>query len=85
MTLRTYFTAELQHLQTEILALGSMVDKAIGRSVDALKRLDHTEARRIIEADKDINAVDSPSRNRPFSSSPPSSPWPRTSAASLPR
>jgi len=56
MTLRTNFTAELQHLQTEILALGSMVDKAIGRSVDALKRLDHTEARRIIQADKDINA-----------------------------
>ncbi len=56
MTLRRNFTAELQHLQSEILALGSMVDKAIGRSVDALKRLDHTEARRIIQTDKEINA-----------------------------
>jgi phosphate transport system protein len=56
MTLRATFSAELHHVQSEILALGSMVDKAIGRSVDALKRLDHAEARRIIAADLDINA-----------------------------
>ena len=56
MTLRTTFSAELHQLESEVLALGSMVDKAIGRSVDALKRLDHAEARRIIQADLDINA-----------------------------
>ncbi|MFN0073164.1 MAG: phosphate signaling complex protein PhoU [Chloroflexota bacterium] len=56
MTLRSTFTAELHQLQSEILAMGSMVDKAIGRSVDALKRLDHAEARRIIQDDQEINA-----------------------------
>jgi phosphate transport system protein len=56
MALRTNFDAELHELQNEVLALGSMVNKAIERSVDALRRLDHAEARRIIEADKDINA-----------------------------
>src|SRR5688572_22850205 len=55
MTLRTNFSAELHQLQSEVLALGSMVDKAIGRSVDALQRLDHDEARRIIQADEEIN------------------------------
>jgi hypothetical protein len=34
MTLRTNFSAELHQLQSEILALGSMVEKAIDRSVE---------------------------------------------------
>jgi phosphate transport system protein len=56
MALRTNFDAELHELQNEVLALSSMVNKAIERSVDALRRLDHAEARRIIQADQDINA-----------------------------
>jgi phosphate transport system protein len=56
MVLRTSFHQELRALQDEVLALGSMVDKAIGRSIDALARLDHAEARRIIQDDLQINA-----------------------------
>lgn len=56
MSVRTSFDAELRLLHDEVLALGSMVDKAIARSIEALKRLDHAEARRIIQADLEINA-----------------------------
>lgn len=56
MAIRTTFDAELGQLHDEVLTLGAMVEKAIGRSVDALKRLDHAEARRIIAADLEINA-----------------------------
>jgi phosphate transport system protein len=56
MALRTGFHQELRTLQDEVLILGSMVDKAIGRSIDALARLDHAEARRIIKDDLQINA-----------------------------
>jgi phosphate transport system protein len=55
MVLRTTFHQELRTLQDEVLILGSMVDKAIGRSIEALERLDHAEARRIIADD---NAID---------------------------
>lgn len=56
MSLRTTFETELRSLQNEVLVLGSMVDKAIASSIEALKRLDHAEARRIIAADEEINA-----------------------------
>ena len=56
MGLRTGFHQELRTLQDEVLILGSMVDKAIGRSIDPLARLDHAEARRIIKDDLQINA-----------------------------
>jgi phosphate transport system protein len=56
MALRTSFHQELRTLQDEVLILGSMVDKAIGRSIDALARLDHAEARRIIQDDLQVNA-----------------------------
>ncbi len=36
--------------------LGSMVDKSIARSINALERLDHAEARRIIQDDNQIDA-----------------------------
>ncbi len=45
----------LQELQDEILVLGSMVDKAIERSIEALERLDHAAAREIIQDDFKIN------------------------------
>jgi phosphate transport system protein len=42
-------------LQDEVLVLGSMVDKAIERSMDALKRLDQEAARAIIRDDSLID------------------------------
>ncbi len=54
-TLRASFDRELRELQDEGLALGSMVDRAIERSVDALKRLDQEAATEIIQDDLKIN------------------------------
>ncbi len=54
-TLRASFDRELRELQDEVLALGSMVDRAIERSVDALKRLDQEAATEIIQDDLKIN------------------------------
>ena len=56
MVIRTTFEAELGRLHDEVLMLGSMVEKAIGRSVEALRRLDHAEARLVIQGDHEINA-----------------------------
>ncbi len=52
---RASFDRSLQELQDEILTLGSMVDKAIERSIDALKRLDHAAAQDIITDDSLID------------------------------
>jgi phosphate transport system protein len=46
---------ELQHLEDEILALGSMVENALVESVDALKKRDLEESRRLIAYDRRIN------------------------------
>lgn len=45
----------LRELQTEVLLMGSMVEKAIERSVDALKHRDLESSRRIIEQDSLID------------------------------
>ncbi len=47
---RTAFHRELEHVQEEVLVLGSMVEKAVLRSVDALRNRDSATAR-IIEAE----------------------------------
>jgi phosphate transport system protein len=47
---RTAFHRELEHVQEEVLVLGSMVEKAVLRSVDALRNRD-TATARIIEAE----------------------------------
>ncbi len=52
---RETFDRELQRLQDEILALGSMVEKAIIESVEVLKRRDLEGARRLIAGDRVIN------------------------------
>ena len=52
---RAAFDRDLRALQDEVLVLASMVDKAIDRSIQALKRLDHEEASRIIHDDLAIN------------------------------
>lgn len=55
MEMRTVFHRKLRDIQNDILAMGSMVEKAILRSVDALKNRDLELANRIIEEDKSIN------------------------------
>ena len=52
---RTSFVRALRDLQDEVLALGSMVDKAIERSIESLRRLDHQVAREIIRDDRQID------------------------------
>lgn len=54
---RQTFERELQQLHDRILILGSMVEEAISRSVDCLKRRDHELARQIIAEDSRLNAV----------------------------
>jgi phosphate transport system protein len=53
---RASFERELQHLQDEMLVLASLVDYAIGASIEALRRLDAAAAERIIRDDSEINA-----------------------------
>jgi len=55
-TARATFDRQLQALQDEISLLGSMVEKAIERSVDALRRLDCNLAREVIAGDAAINS-----------------------------
>jgi len=53
--LRQTFDRELHRLQDEVLVLGSMVEKAIIRSVEALKNRDLGAARQIVADDLKIN------------------------------
>ncbi len=52
---REVFAHELHDLQQQVIELGSMVDKAIASSVEALSALDAEEARKIIHDDLLIN------------------------------
>ena len=52
---RSYFDDQLQNLQDELLALSSMVDKAISHSVESLKHRDHVVSQRVIRDDEAIN------------------------------
>jgi len=52
---RETFDRELQRLQDETLALGSMVENALTDSVDVLKRRDMEGSRRVIAGDRVIN------------------------------
>jgi phosphate transport system protein len=52
---REMFERDLQRLQDEVLVLGSMVEQAIGNSVDVLKRQDLQEAKRLVDEDRLIN------------------------------
>jgi len=53
---RETFSQEMARLDDEVLALGRLVDEAIARSIEALKRRDLDEARRIMADDRIINA-----------------------------
>lgn len=55
METRTAFHKKLREIQDDILAMGSMVGKAILRSIEALKNRDLELAHQIIADDKKIN------------------------------
>jgi phosphate transport system protein len=55
MEMRTAFHKKLREIQDDILAMGSMVSKAILRSVEALKARDIALAQQIITDDQKIN------------------------------
>jgi len=52
---RQAFDQELQRLQDDLLALGSMVEEALVQSVATLKQRDFAASRRLIAADRTIN------------------------------
>ena len=52
---RRTFDQELQRLQDEVLALGSMVEEALVQSVADLKNRDFAGSRRLVAADRTIN------------------------------
>jgi phosphate transport system protein len=54
---RDAYLNQLQELRDDVVALASMVDKAIARSVDSLKRQDINLARQVFEADAEINSL----------------------------
>ncbi len=54
-TTRAAFDRQLRTLQDDVLLMGSMVEKAIERAIDALVRLDADLARQIIADDQRIN------------------------------
>jgi phosphate transport system protein len=56
MEMRTVFHKKLREIQDDVLATGSMVGKAILRSVDALKNRDLSAAHQIIADDQKINS-----------------------------
>lgn len=53
---RDLFTAEMRQLQDDVLALGSMAEKAILDSVEALRDGDAEWSRRLIRDDEKVNA-----------------------------
>lgn len=52
---RESYYQHLRQLQDDVLVLGSMVDKAIGRSVSALKERDLDLAQQVVDEDTDID------------------------------
>jgi len=55
MEIRTTFHKRLREIQNEVLAIGSMVDKALDYSVEALKKRDLKLAQEVIDNDRRIN------------------------------
>lgn len=55
MEIRTTYHKKLREIQDDVLAMGNMVDKALIRAMEALKKRDVTAANQIILADLKIN------------------------------
>jgi phosphate transport system protein len=52
---RQVYQLELQNLHDQALLLGSMVDKAVARSIDSLQQRDFALARQVIDEDAVVN------------------------------
>jgi phosphate transport system protein len=52
---RQAYQLDLQELQDQMLLMGTLVDRALERSMDALARLDHDLARAVIDDDAGVN------------------------------
>ncbi len=57
MHVRSGFEHDMQALHEDLLLMGSMVEKQIERSVDALKALDQDAARKVIEGDEEVDRL----------------------------
>ena len=57
MSIRSAFDQELEDVREDVLRLGSMVDTAIGQSMQALKDRDQSLAQQIIAGDEQINEL----------------------------
>lgn len=55
MEIRTTYHKKLREIQDDVLAMGSMVDKALSRAMEALKKRDVATANQIILNDLKIN------------------------------
>lgn len=55
MEIRTTYHKKLREIQDDVLAMGSMVDKALSRAMEALKKRDVAAANQIILNDLKIN------------------------------
>ena len=53
--IRKAFAAELQQAKDDVLVLGSMVEKSITESVEALRKRDLAAAQRVLDGDQAIN------------------------------
>ena len=54
---RTLYARQLDELRGDVVALASMVDKATGRAVEALRLQDLPLARRVVADDRAVNAL----------------------------
>src|SRR4030067_97117 len=55
MEIRTAFHKRLREIQDDVLAMGSMVEKATDRAVEALKERDLDKAREVVTGDQKVN------------------------------
>lgn len=55
MEIRTTFHKRLREIQNDVLAMGSMVEKAISRSIEALRERELNKAQSVIVDDQKIN------------------------------
>ena len=55
MEIRTAFHKRLREIQNDVLTMGSMVEKAISRSIEALRERDLNKAQSVITDDQKIN------------------------------
>lgn len=57
MEIRTEFHKELREIQQDVIFMGSMVEKAIGKAVGALKERDLAAAQKVIDDDQKVNDI----------------------------